>query len=133
MAAGAASEVWMKSTSDDSLALRHSIFGHRGAGGGEEEGNAASVSFARGGGCEGGGEDGDDKTLREVLRAAAGLSEGVIVLHAVNVVTNVCECVVHVSYAYACGGVCAHTLCVRDCVCLASVKVIFCVKCVRFM
>ena len=36
MAAGAVSEVWMRSTSDYSLALRHSIFGHRGAEGGEE-------------------------------------------------------------------------------------------------
>ena len=63
------------------------------------------------------------------------MSEGVIVLHAVNVCCECCykcvrvrcACIVcmrvwlcvraHALYACACGGLCANTLCVRDCVC----------------
>ena len=43
--------------------------------------NAASVSLAQ---SEGGGEDGDQKTLREVLRVAASLSAGVLVLYGIR-------------------------------------------------
>ena len=117
MAAGVASNVWMRTTSDDSLALRHSIFGHRGAGGGEEEGNAASVSFARGGAGQGDGEDGDQKILREVLKAAAGLSKGMNSLASCECsykcVRVRCACIVCMR-VWRC--VRAHAVCERDCV-----------------
>ena len=83
MAAGASSQVWTRGP--DALTLRHSVF-DRGGGGeeGEEErgeGDAASVCFV-GGDESGGGEEGGNaecKTLVELLKAAAGLSEGAVV------------------------------------------------------